>query len=93
MRWVRRRVRLVHNALARVIGLIPDRLASCTATMGAVRERLGCDSALMALRGLVAEQLQMLPAPLGFQPHGIGLTGRKPAFQHRMGPDPPPVSA
>ena len=61
--------------------------------MGAVRERLGCDSALMALRGLVAEQLQMLPAPLGFQPHGIGVTGRKPAFQHRMGPDPPPVSA
>ena len=93
MRWVRRRVRLVHNALARVIGLIPDRLASCAATMGAVRERLGCDSALMALRGLVAEQLQMLPAPLGFQPHGIGVTGRKPAFQHRMGPDPPPVSA
>ena len=78
---------------ARVIGLIPDRLASCAATMGAVRERLGCDSALMALRGLVAEQLQMLSAPLGFQPHGIGVTGRKPAFQHRMGPDPPPVSA
>ena len=93
MRWVRRRVRLVHNALARVIGLIPDRLASCAATMGAVRERLGCDSALMALRGLVAEQLQMLPAPLGFQPHEIGVTGCKPAFQHRMGPDPPPVSA
>ena len=93
IRWVRRQVRLVHNALARVISLIPDRLASCAATMGAVRERLGCDSALMALHGLVAEQLQMLPAPLGFQPHGIGVTGRKPAFQHRMGPDPPPVSA
>ena len=93
MRWVRRQVRLVHNALARVISLIPDRLPSCAAIMGAVRERLVCDSALMALRGLVAEQLQMLPAPLGFQPHGIGVTGRKPAFQHRMGPDPPPVSA
>ena len=93
MRWVRRRVLLVHNALARVIGLIPDRLASCAAIMGAVRERLGTKRALIELRGLVAEQLQMLPTPLGFQPHGIGVTGCNPAFQHRMGPDPPPVSA
>ena len=31
MRWVRRRVRLVHNVLARVIGPIPDRLAGCAA--------------------------------------------------------------
>ncbi len=57
---------LVHNALARVIGLIPERLAGCAATMSAVRERLKSDSALMALRGLVAGQLQTLPAPLGF---------------------------
>ena len=93
MRWVRRRVRLVHNALARVIGLIPDRLAGCVATMGAVRDRLKSKRALMELRGLLAEQLQMLPAPLGFQPHGIGVTGRKPAFQQSMGPDPPALSA
>ena len=93
MRWVRRRVRLVHNVLARVIGLIPDRLAGCAATTGAVRERLKSDSALMKLRGLVAGQLRMLPAPLGFQPHGIGMGGRKPAFQHSMGPDPPPAGA
>ncbi len=56
MRWVRPRVRLVHNVLARVIGLIPDRLAGCAATMGAVRERLKSDSALMKLRGLVADE-------------------------------------
>ena len=85
MRWVRRRVRLVHNVLVRVIGLIPDRLGGCAATMVAVRERLGSDSALMKLRALVAAQLRMLPAPLGFQPHGIGVPGRKPAFQHSMG--------
>ena len=59
MRWVRRRVRLVHNALARVIGLIPDRLAGCVATMGAVRDRLKSKRALMELRGLLAEQLQI----------------------------------
>ena len=93
VRWVRRRVRLVHDVLARVIGLIPDKLAGCAATMVAVRERLGSDSALMALRGLVSAQLRMLPSPLGFQPHGIGVGGRKPAFQHSMGPDPPPAAA
>ena len=85
-------MRLVHDALVRVIGLIPDKLALCAATMSAVRERLNSDSALMELRGLVAGQLRMLPAPLGFQPHRIGVPGRKPAFQHSMGPDPPPVA-
>ena len=89
MRWIRRRVGLIHDALRRVIGLIPERLAGCAATMGAVRERLGTHRALMKLRGLVAEQLQMLPVPLGFQLHGIGAIGRRRAFQHTMGPDPP----
>ena len=93
LRWVRRRVRLVHDVLVRVIGLIPDRLAGCAATMVAVRERLGSDSALMALRGLVAGQLRTLPAPLGFQPLRLGVGGRNPAFQHSMGPDPPPAAA
>ena len=93
LRWLRRRLGLVYNALARVIGLIPDRLAGCAATMGAVRERLESDSALMELRGLVAGQLQTLPAPLGFQPHGIGVRSRKPVLQQRKGPDPPPLGA
>ena len=93
IRWVRRRLKLVHNVLARVIGLIPDKLALCAATMIAVRGRLKCDSALMELRGLAAGQLQTLPAPLGFQPHGIGVRNRESAFQQRRGPDPPPVSA
>ena len=89
MRWVRRRVRLVHDILARVIGLIPDRLAGCAATMVAVRERLGSDRALMKLPALVAAQLRALPTPLGFQVHGIAVPGRNPAFQQSMGPDPP----
>ena len=93
MRWVRRRVLLVHNVLVRVIGLIPDRLAGCAATMVAVRKRLKSDSALMELRGLVSAQLRTLPTPLGFQPHGIDVGNRKSARQQRAGPDPPPVSA
>ena len=90
LRWVRRRVRLVHDVLARVIGLIPDRLAGCAATMVAVRERLGSDRALMELRGLVCAQLRALPTPLGFQPHGPAVPSRNRAFQQSMGPDPPP---
>ena len=93
LRWIRRRLKLVHNALARVIGLIPDLLAGCAPTMSAVRERLKSDSALMALRGLVAGQLQTLPAPLGFQPHGIDAGNRKSALQQRAGADPPAVSS
>ena len=49
MRWVRRRMRLVDNALARVIGLIPDRLRP--AEIGAVR--IDSENALTELRGLV----------------------------------------
>ena len=56
LRWLRRRLDLVYDTLARVIGLIPDRLAGCAATMSAVRLRLKSDSALMELRGLVAGQ-------------------------------------
>ena len=89
IRWVRRRVRLVHHALALVIGLLPERLARCIAEVGAVRTRLETDSALVALRALTAAQLPALPAPLGFQPHRRSSTIRNRRFQHKMGPDPP----
>ena len=96
---VRRRIRLVDNALARVIGLIPDRLAPCVPEIGAVRKRLEgvlpgrSENALTELRGLAAAQLRMLPAPLGFHPHRLGATDRNRTFQHEMGPDPPPRGA
>ena len=93
MRWVARRVRLVHHVLSLVIGLLPEPLARCVAEMGAVRTRLDTDTALRALRTLTAAQLPVLPAPLGFQPHRLGTTNRKHAPQHKMGPDPPPAPA
>ena len=93
MRWVERRVRLVHHVLSIVIGLLPEPLARCVAEMGAVRTRLETDTALRALRTLVAEQLPVLPAPLGFRPHRLGTTNRNRAHQHNMGPDPPPSPA
>ena len=39
MRWVGRRVRLVHHVLGIVIGLLPEQLARCIAEMGTVRIR------------------------------------------------------
>jgi len=93
MRWVERRVRLVHHVLGIVIGLLPEQLARCIAEMGAVRTRLHSEAALRALRTLVAEQLPVLPAPLGFQPHRLGTRNRLRARQHKMGPDPPPALA
>ena len=50
MRWVERRVRLVHHILGIVIGLLPDPLARCIAEMRAVRTRLQTETALRALR-------------------------------------------
>jgi len=93
MRWVERRVRLVHHVLGIVIGLLPEPLARCIAEMGAVRTRLQTETALRALRTLAAEQLSVLPAPLGFQPHRLGTRNRLRARQHKMGPDPPSALA
>lgn len=93
MRWVRRRVCLVHHVLTLVIGLLPEFLTRCVAEVGAVRTRLGTDIALRTLRTLTAGQLHALPAPLGFQPHRLGATNRNHASQHNPGPDPPPVPA
>ena len=93
MRWVERRVRVVHHVLSIVIGLLPDPLARCIAEMGAVRTRLQSETALRALRTLVAEQLPVLPAPLGFQLHRLGTRNRLRVRQHKMGPDPPPALA
>ena len=93
MRWVARRVRLVHHVLGIVIALLPEHLMRCVAEVGAVRTRLGTETGLRALRTLLAEQLPVLPAPLGFQPHRLGATNRLRARQHKMGPDPPPRDA
>ena len=93
MRWVERRVRLVHHVLSIVIGLLPEPLARCIAEMGAVRTRLETETALRALRALVAEQLPALPAPLGLRPYRLRTTNRNRTHQHNMGPDPPPTPA
>lgn len=89
MRWLRRRVRLVHRSLAAVRGLFPKRFLGCAAEVGAFRARLGGTAVLVRLRQLGAEQLPMLPAPLGFLPDACTSGDRPLAFQHKMGADPP----
>ena len=89
MRWVERRVRLVHHVLGIVIGLLPDLFARCVAEVGAVRARLETDTALVALRALTGAQLRALPAPLGFHPRRGETTIRNRRFQHKVGADPP----
>lgn len=89
MRWLRRRVRRVHQCLVVVIGLLPDRLAGCVPQITAVRQRLDHEVVLMALRGLTAAQLSQLPAPVGFYRPATAAGVPTPARQQPMGPDPP----
>ena len=89
MRWVHRRVRLVHHALRLVIGLLPQQFAGCRAQVTACRQRLDSDAVLVTLRSLTAPWLSNLAAPLGFRPHRI--VGDHPSRRHQqnLGPDPP----
>ena len=93
IRWVRRRLRLVHHVLSVVADLLPEQLPLGASDMGTVRARLGTDRALTELRRLIAPQLSVLPTPLGFRLQGIDAAGLNRPFQHQMGPDPPPLDA
>jgi hypothetical protein len=88
VRWVRRRLELVKAVLLAVLGLFADLLGPGPPTMTQVRERLGTQRALVALRGITASHLHVLPVPLGLVPPP-GVWGR---FQQSTGSDPPPAS-
>lgn len=89
LRWLRRRVLRVHQCLVVVIGLLPDHLAGCAATVTHLRQRLGHEAVLMALRTLAAGQLSHLPAPLGFSPPATACGDPTRAYQQPRGRDPP----
>lgn len=89
LRWVRRRVRLVHTVLAVVVSLLPDLCAGSSPTVQSLRTRLGCAPVLVALRHLACIHLQALPRPLGLRPSGEAGGGRKARFQQHRGTDPP----
>lgn len=89
LRWLRRRTRLVQRCLVVLIGLLPNHLANCAAQVTAVRERLGHEAVLRALRAAADRQLPQLPSPLGFHPPAIDPGDLTSAYQQPMGPDPP----
>ncbi len=89
LRWVRRRVRAIHEALNILIGLMPESFAGCEPRLDAFAMRLGVDELLPVLRQIGAPHLTFLPAPLGFRPRG-GRGGEPDrALQHSVGPAPP----
>ena len=90
LRYLRRLDQAIGQALGIVRGLQPSRFAAMPLTLRAFAEALpACPSVLMALRALASNYLRVLPTPLGFNPARASVADPSPAFQHRMGPDPP----
>ena len=89
MRWVRLRLARVRATLATVRGLMPARFEPCPITVRAFRAALGVPSVLVALRGICARYLHMLPAPLGLRPPGAVRRRGGHRRQQSTGPDPP----
>jgi hypothetical protein len=89
LRWLRRRIRLVHAGLAAAIGLLPVLLAKCEPTVPSIRSALGAEVALVCLRDQAALHLGALPPPLGFGPRPLRRRPSPTALQQGTGPDPP----
>ena len=64
-RSIRRRLRAVRAALLAVVTLLPDRLAGIAPTITALREALGTERVLVAVRCIAEPYLGALPTPLG----------------------------
>lgn len=69
LRWVRRRMKAVREALLALVTLMPDALG-CAPTLHALRTHLGVDRVLVELRRIGAAHLRALPPPLGFRTRG-----------------------
>lgn len=89
LRWVGRRLRLVHAGLAAVIGLLPGLLAGREPTVSSIRSAFDAEVVLVRLRAEVAPQLNALPPPLGFGPRPARRRPSPTALQQDPGPDPP----
>ncbi len=89
LRWLRRRFLPVYAALQLLRGLMADRFCSCWPTLSGFRSCLGAESVLLALRGVAAVHLHVLPPPLGLRPPPSDGGKPKRACQQPVGPDPP----
>jgi hypothetical protein len=89
LRWVRRRVSAVHAALSLLRGLLPEPFGALAPTLAAFGVQLGVGTVLVALRGIAAALLHVVPAPLGFRPRRRANPLPQRSLQHDAGPDPP----
>jgi hypothetical protein len=89
VRWLRRRRRGVRSAVLALVTAMPGGPLGAVPELRAVRQVLGTERALVALRGIGAEQLHALPPPLGFLPLRRARPDHETSGQHETGPDPP----
>ena len=89
-RWVRRRVNRVWLMLGIVATLGVLTATHRKFTVTALRNELGTDRALVALRPLASEHIAYLPTPVGFRRHHESAWKKPKRLQHKVGPDPPP---
>lgn len=89
LRWVRRRLTAVRSLVAIVVPMVPQLLQGCAPTITGLRQRLGVDEALVALRDLLDEHLAALATPLGFRHRRLYGGEHRGALQQHKGPDPP----
>jgi hypothetical protein len=92
LKWLCRRVAVIHGVLATVIGLLPERFEGCAPTIASFRERLGTTCVLVELREICTRYLGGLTAPLGLIGAPIGRNRSRPRRQQSLGPDPPAPS-
>ena len=87
MRWLRRRVRQVHDGLKTVFDLATQAPTAAGPTLSALRQ-LGDDHPLLRLRSaLPIEVLAKVCVPLGLCPHRSVAHERADDDQHDVGPD------
>ncbi len=89
LRWMRRRLFLIHSTLILLIELLPSLPESCQPTVSSFRSVLGIEFVLPQLRMLANPYLDILPPPLGFGPRPEAQKSKKCRFQHKTGTDPP----
>ncbi|MHB8354575.1 MAG: hypothetical protein ACYDCF_09115 [Burkholderiales bacterium] len=88
VRWLRRRVRRVHEAMKSVYRLVPEPFMDNSATHSTLQPGRAEHHLLLQLRRtLTHEVLAQVYAPLGFLPSGLATRRRNDRNQHNMGPD------
>jgi hypothetical protein len=88
-KWLRRRLRIVKEALTTALGLFADELSGCAPTLAAFHARLSLSptsSVLVLLREKSARYLARLASPLGFLRVARGGVMRQRTRPHAMGP-------